>query len=345
MAFAQLTYRESLRDIETCLRSTQEKLYHAGIRGHVSRNTLAKANELRDWRIYQDFALGLISTAQALYAGESWGRHLRRAVYALDSTTIDLCLALFPWAKFRKRKGAIKVQTLLDVISRIPTVIHITHGKIHDVNMLDELIFEPGSVYLIDRGYAHFQRLFRLHQSAAFFVTRTRKGARFRRISSGRINKGHGVLFDQTVRLVSPIPKMCYPEALRRIGYKHPLTQKRLIFLTNNFSWAPETIAALYKSRWRVELFFKWIKQNLRIKSFYGTTENAVKTQIWIAISIYVLVAILKKRLHLDQSLSSILQVFSINLLERTPTEELLYMNRPNFQNADSCKQLTLFDF
>jgi hypothetical protein len=344
MAFAQLTYRDSLRDIESCLRSAKPKLYHVGIRGHVSRNTLAKANELRDWRIYGDFALGLIAIAQELYAGESWGRNLKRSVYALDATTIDLCLSLFPWAKFRKRKGAIKLHTLFDVVSHIPTVIRITHGLAHEVKILDELFFEPGSVYLIDRGYVDYTRLFRLHQSAAYFVTRARKDSRFRHVTSRPVNKERGVRCDQSIRLVSPIPAAGYPESLRRIVYIDPETRKRLTFLTNNFDWSPETIAGLYRSRWRVELFFKWIKQNLRIKSFYGTTENAVKTQIWIAITVYVLIAIIKRRLRLNASLSSILQVLSVSLFEKTPIRELLCMNDDHSKILDSCKQLLLFD-
>ena len=280
MAFAQVTYRESLRDIQTCLRSSGTKLLGLGIRGKVSRSTLARANELRDWRIYEDFAMHLIGVAQHLYVGESWGRNLKRSVYALDATTIDLCLSLFPWAKFRKKKGAVKVHVLLDVVTRISTVIRVTAGNIHEVRILDELCFEPGAIYLMDRGYVDFTRLYRLHLSGAFFVTRAKKNARFRHSTSRPVNKQKGFRCDQTVHLVSPVPAAAYPEGLRRIGYNDPETQKRLTFLTNNFQWAPETIADLYQSRWRVELFFKWIKQNLRIKSFYGTTENAVKTQI-----------------------------------------------------------------
>lgn len=345
MAFAQVTYRESLRDIQTCLRSAGTKLLGLGIVGKVSRSTLAKANELRDHRIHKDFALHLIGVAQKLYSGESWGRNLKRSVYALDSTTIDLCLALFPWAKFRKRKGAIKVHTLLDVVTRIPTVIRVTAGNVHDVRILDELCFEPGAIYLMDRGYLDYKRLGRLHLAGAFFVTRAKKKARFRHSASRSVDKQAGFRCDQTVHLVSHYPATAYPESLRRIVYIDPETKKRLTFLTNNFHWAPSTIAALYRSRWRVELFFKWIKQNLRIKSFYGTTENAVKTQIWIAVTMYVLVAIVKKTLQLPQSLASILQVLSVTPFEKTPLGELLCKNDLPNNNGESCKQLLLFDF
>ena len=344
MAFAQITYRESLRDIQVCLRSSETKLFGLGIRGKVSRSTLAKANELRDFRIYEDFAMHLIGIAQSLYRTETWGRNLNRSIYALDATTIDLCLSLFPWAKFRRRKGAIKVHTLLDVVTRIPTVIRITPGNIHEVRILDELCFEPGAIYLMDRGYVDFKRLSRLHLSGAFFVTRAKKNARFRHSASRPVEKQKGFRCDQTVHLVSPVPAAAYPEGLRRIGYNDPETQKRLTFITNNFQWAPGTIVALYKSRWRVELFFKWIKQNLRIKSFYGTTENAVKTQIWIAVTMYVLTAIIKKALHLPQSLASILQVLSVNPFEKTPLNELLCNNDLLKKLDESSKPLTLFD-
>ena len=345
MAFAQLTYRESLRDIQTCLRSSGTKLFGLGIRGKVSRSTLAKANELRDWRIYADFALHMIGEAQKLYAGEAWGRNLKRSVYALDATTIDLCLSLFPWAKFRRKKGAIKVHTLLDVVTRIPTVIRITAGNVHEVNILDELCFEPGAIYLVDRGYVDFTRLHRLHLSGAFFVTRTKKNARFRHSASRPVDKQKGFRCDQTVHLVSPIPALAYSESLRRIGYTDPETKKRLTFITNNFQWAPGTIAALYRSRWRVELFFKWIKQNLRIKSFFGTTENAVKTQIWIAVTMYVLAAIVKKTLSLTQPLAAMLQVLSVLPFEKTPLSELLCKKDLLKNTSETSKQLTLFDF
>ena len=345
MAFAQITYRESLRDIQICLRSSETKLFGLGIRGKVSRSTLAKANELRSYRIYEDFAMHLIGVAQKLYIGEPWGRNLKRSVYALDATTIDLCLSLFPWAKFRTKKGAIKVHVLLNVVTRIPSVIRITPGNIHEVRILDELCFEPGAIYLMDRGYVDFKRLYRLHLSSAFFVTRAKKNARFRHSISRPVNKQKGFRCDQTVHLVSPVPAKAYPDVLRRIGYNDPETQKRLTFLTNNFQWSPQTIADLYQSRWRVELFFKWIKQNLRIKSFYGTTENAVKTQIWIAVTVYVLTAIVKKTMQLPQSLASILQVLSITPFEKTPLSELLCNNDLLNKIDESSKQLTLFDF
>jgi hypothetical protein len=345
MAFAQVTYRESLRDIETCLRSSGSKLFALGIRGKVSRSTLAKANELRSWRIYEDFALHLIGVAQKLYSGESWGRNLDRSVYALDATTIDLCLSLFPWAKFRRRKGAIKVHALLDVVTRIPTVIRITAGNVHEVNILDELCFEPGAIYLVDRGYVDFKRLHRLHLAGAYFVTRAKKNARFRHSASRPVDKQKGFRCDQTVHLVSPVPAEAYPEGLRRIRFNDPKTLKRLTFITNHFQWAPSTIAALYQSRWRIENFFKWIKQNLRIKSFYGTTENAVKTQIWIAVTTYVLAAIIKKELKLPQPLASVLQVLSLTPFEKTPLYELLCDNGMSKSSNGSSKQLRLFDF
>jgi hypothetical protein len=344
MAFAQITYRESLRDIEACLRASGAKLFGLGIRGNVSRSTLADANELRDCRIYEDFAMHLIGVAQKLYAGESWGRNLNRSVYALDATTIDLCLSLFPWAKFRKKKGAIKVHTLFDVVTHIPAVVRVTPGNIHEVRILDELCFEAGAIYLMDRGYLDFKRLYPLHLSGAFFVTRAKKNARFKHSASRPVDKQKGFRCDQTVHLVSPVPAAAYPEGLRRIGYNDPATQKRLTFLTNNFQWSPTTIAALYRSRWQVELFFKWIKQNLRIKSFYGTTENAVKTQIWIAVTMYVLTAIVKRTMNLDQPLSAILQVLSVTPFEKTPLQELLCETGMLNPTSDSCKQLTLFD-
>jgi hypothetical protein len=345
MAFAQLTYRESLRDIEACLGAAPTKLYHLGLRARISRSTLAEANEKRDWRIHADFARVLISTAQEMYAGESWGRNLKRTVYALDSTTIDLCLSLFPWAKFKRTKGAVKVHTLLNVQSHIPNFIRITHGKIHDVNILDDLVFEAGSVYVMDRAYLDYARLHRLHQSGAFFVTRPKKSFRFKRMRSHPVDKTTGVLSDHTVKLVSFYPAQNYPEHLRKIRYFDAERKKRLTFLTNNFTWAATTIALLYKSRWQVELFFKWIKQHLRIKAFYGTSENAVKTQIWISISVYVLVAIFKKQTALDLSLHSILQVLSVNLFEKVPLQQLFtdYCCRQTEERSHN--SLTLWDF
>ena len=344
MAFAQLTYRESLRDIEACLRAQQGKLYHLGIRGQVSRNTLAHANSVRDWRIYADFAQLLITRARKLYVGENFGVELDHVAYALDATTIDLCLALFPWAQFRKHKGAIKLHTLLDLRGSIPTVVIITHGKIHEVNILDQLIYEAGAFYVMDRGYIDFPRLHRLHSASSFFVTRARKRFDFRRLYSQPVDRTSGVLCDQIVTLVNPVPRAGYPEKLRRIRYLDSQYNKRLIFLTNNFVLPPLTIAQLYRSRWQVELFFKWIKQHLRIKNFYGTTENALKTQIWIAISMYVLMAIIKKELHLEQSLYRILQICSITLFEKTPLLQALSISDDQLPPDDLCNQLILFN-
>ena len=306
MAFAQLTFRESLRDIEACLRTTPAKLYHMGIRGQVSRNTLAHANQVRDWKIYADFAQALIRIARALYSNEPFGLELNQAVYALDATTIDLCLSLFPWAQFRRRKAAVKLHTLLDLRGSIPTVVIVTGGQIHEVNILDQLVWEPGAIYLMDRGYLDFSRLYRIHQSGAFFVTRAKKRFDCQRLYSQPVDKTSGLACDQIVTLNNPVPKRGYPERLRRIRYYDAASQKRLVFLSNNFLLPALTIAELYRCRWQVELFFRWIKQHLRIKAFYGTSENAVRTQVWIAISVYVLVAILKKRLNLDRSLHSI---------------------------------------
>jgi hypothetical protein len=344
MTFAQLTYRESLRDIEACLRAQHSKLYHLGIRGQVSRNTLAHANSVRDWRIYADFAQVLITRARALYAGESFGVELAQTVYALDATTIDLCLALFPWAKFRKHKGAVKLHTLLDLRGSIPTVVIITHGKVHEVNILDQLSFEAGAFYVMDRGYLDFTRLYKLHLASAFFVTRARKRFDFRRLYSQPVNRATGVICDQTVMLVNPVPLQGYPEKLRRIRYLDAQTNQRLVFLTNNFTLPPLTIAQLYRSRWQVELFFKWIKQHLRIKSFYGTSENALRTQIWIAISVYVLVAIAKKELHLQGSLYRMLQICSVTLFEKTPISQALSLADDHTDLDDLCKQLILFN-
>lgn len=318
MAFAQLTWRESLRDIETCLRALGSKLYHSGIRQPTARSTLADTNETRDWRIFADFTQVLIRQAATLYASEPFAADLQQAAYALDSTTIDLCLSLFPWATFRRHKAAIKLHTLLTLQGNFPTVVIITPGSVHDVNILDELVYEAGSFYIMDRAYVDFVRLHRIHQHSAFFVTRTKKNFRFARRYSHPVDKAAGLRFDQTVVLKGFYARQAYPEALRRIGYRDPETRKALIFLTNNFTAPALTIAQLYHGRWRIELFFKWIKQHLRIKAFYGTSQNAVRTQIWIAIAVYLLVAILKKRLHSDLSLHTILQILSLTLFEKT---------------------------
>ena len=319
VAFAQLTYRESLRDIEVCLRSVQPKLYHVGFRGKVSRSTLADADQAHDWRIYADFAQTLIGVARPLYADEPLGFDLDGAVYALDSTTIDLCLSVFPWARFRSRKAAVKMHTLLDVRGSIPTFIEVSEGKIHDVNILDQLLPEAGSFYVMDRAYVDFQRLHVFQRSGAFFVVRVKKGVQLRRRCSHPADAGAGVISDHTVVLTTERSAQHYPDTLRRVRYHDVEHDRRLSFLTNNFDLPALTVALLYKSRWKVELFFKWIKQHLRIKAFYGTSENAVKTQIWTAVSVYVLVAILKKRLGLGPSLHQILQVLSVTLFEKTP--------------------------
>jgi hypothetical protein len=343
MAFAQLTYRESLRDIQACLRSAQRKTYHMGIRGKVSRNTLAHANQVRDWRIYADFAHVLISQARRLYANDSFGVELDQAVYALDSTTIDLCLSLFPWATFRKRKGAIKLHTLLDLHGSIPSVIIITHGKVHDVTILDQLLPEAGAIYILDRGYLDFGRLYSLHQALAFFVMKAKSNFNCKRLYSQPVNKSTGVQCDQIVVLKGFYAHKDYPEKLRRIRYVDAETNKRFIFLTNNFVLPALTIAQLYHCRWQIELFFKWIKQHLRIKAFYGTTENAVKTQIWIAITVYVLVAIIKKKLNLELSLYTILQILSVTLFEKTPILRALSTSDDIEQNGVIYNQLSLF--
>jgi len=343
MAFAQLTFRESLRDIEACLRSAQIKLYHLGIRGRMSRNTLANANTVRDWRIYADFAQILIQRARKLYAGEELADQLDQTVYALDSTTTDLCLKLFPWARFRRYKAAIKMHTLFDIRASVPTLAIITHGKVHDVNILDDLIFEPGSIYVVDRGYLDFTRLHRIHQSSAFFVTRAKKNFRFNRICSYPVNKASGVQCDQTILLRGFYPRQAYPDRLRRIRYLDPESDCLLVFLTNNFLLPPLIIAILYRYRWRVELFFKWIKQHLRIKAFYGTTENAVKTQIWIAISIYVLIAIVKKQLKLERSLYTILQILSVTVFQKTPILQALSDVECESESCENYNQLMLF--
>jgi len=344
MAFAQLTYRESLRDIEACLRAQQTKLYHLGIRGQVSRNTLAHANSVRDWRIYADFAQVLITRARALYVDDNFGVELAQTVYALDATTIDLCLALFPWAEFRKHKGAVKLHTVLDLRGNIPTVVIITHGKVHEVNILDQLSFEAGAFYVMDRAYLDFGRLYKLHLAAAFFVTRARKRFDFKRLYSQPVNRATGVICDQIVTLVNPLPRKGFPEKLRRIRYFDVQTQKRLVFLTNNFHLPPLTIAQLYRSRWQVELFFKWIKQHLRIKKFYGTSINALKTQIWIAISVYVLVAIVKKELQLEGSLYRMLQICSVSIFEKTPILQALSVTEDQSTLDHLRKQLILFN-
>ena len=344
MAFAQLTYRESLRDIEACLRSAGTKLYHMGFRGVIARNTLANANQVRDWHIYADFAQVLISIARDLYAGDSFGIEIKQTAYALDATTIDLCLSLFPWAKFRKRKGAVKLHTLLDLRGSIPSIIVITHGKVHDVNILDQLVFEPGAIYVMDRGYIDFERLYKITFASSFFVTRAKKNLVFKRLYSQPVDKSTGVRSDQIITLGGFYSNRGYPDKLRRIRFYDGDTNKRLVFLTNNFMLPAATIAQLYRSRWHVELFFKWIKQHLRIKAFYGTTENALKTQIWIAISVYVLVAIVKKRLRLTGSLYRILQILSVSIFEKTPLLQALSEIDFKDPELESCNQLTLFD-
>ena len=324
LAFAQLTYRESLRDIEACLRSVDSKLYHMGIRGRVSRSTLADANEAHDWRIFSDFAQVLINIARPMYASESLGFDLDNTVYALDSTTIDLCLSVFPWARFRARKAAIKMHTLLDLRGPIPTFIEVSDGKVHDVNILDSIVPEADSFYVMDRAYVDFARLHVFHRSGAFFVTRNKKGILLRRRYSRPVDTGTGLRSDHTVVLAAVASRRKYPDPLRRVRFFDEKQQRHLTFLTNNFDLPAITICHLYKSRWQVELFFKWIKQHLRIKAFYGYTENAVKTQVWIAVSVYVLVAIFKKRLGVEASLHEILQVLSLNLFERVPVLQAL---------------------
>ena len=345
MVFAQFTYRESLRDIEACLRSVGPKLYHMGLRGKVSRTTLADANERHDWRIYSDFAQVLIGIARPLYVHDPLGVDLAHSLYALDSTTIDLCLALFPWAKFRKRKAAVKMHTLLDLQGNIPTFISITEGKVHDVNILDEISPEVGAFYVMDRGYVDFERLFRFTLSSAFFVVRTKSNVLLQRRYSHPVDKTTGVRSDHTVILTAIDSAKAYPDALRRVSYLDLETRKRFKFLTNNFALPAHTIARIYKCRWQVELFFKWIKQHLRIKAFYGTSENAVKTQIWIAVSVYVLVAIVRKRLGLEASLYQILQILSVTLFEKTPILRALQASGYEDDLGDSGNQLILFDF
>jgi len=340
MSFAQLTYRDSLADIEVCLRSRPDQLYHMGFRSTIAHNTLARANRSRDWRIYHDLAQGLIARARRLYADESFGVELAQTVYALDSTTIDLCLSLFPWARFRSTKAAVKLHTLLDLRGPIPTMISISQGKQADVNVLDELILEPGAFYVMDRGYVDFARLYRFVLAGAFFVTRAKAGLRIHRLESRPVDERSGVRSDQLVWLALPKSIEHYPERFRRINFRDPETDKALVFLTNNFDLPPLIIAQLYKSRWRVELFFKWIKQNLRIKHFFGTTDNAVKTQVWIAICVYVLVAIMRKELGLELSLSQLLQVFSVNVFEQLPLAELVAKTASQNEPLDSRTQL-----
>jgi len=344
MAFAQMTFRESLRDIEACLRAQKSKLYHMGIRGTVSRNTLANANKTRDWRIYADFASSLIQTARRLYIDEKLDFELENTAYALDSSTIDLCLSVFPWAHFRQTKAAIKLHTLLDLRGNIPTFVHITEGKLHDVHILDILIPEAGSFYIMDRGYLDFQRLYAMHRNSAFFVIRAKANLRFRRIYSHPIDKSLGLRCDQSIKLTGFYTAKDYPEKLRRIKYYDSETGRTFVFLTNHFLLPATTIAELYRCRWRVELFFKWIKQHLRIKAFYGTTENAVKTQIWIAVSVYVLVAIIKKRLKLDMSLYTILQILSVTVFNKLPLYQMLTDSDYTNQIATNDNQLKLFD-
>jgi IS4 transposase len=343
MAFAQFTYRESLRDIQVCLRAAKQKTYHMGIRGKISRNTLAHANQTRDWRIYADFAQTLIKKARLLYAGDSFGIELEQTIYALDSTTIDLCLSLFPWAVFRKRKGAVKLHTLLDLRGNIPTVAFITSGKVHEVNIIDKLSIEAGAIYIMDRGYLDYARLYNIHQSAAYFVTRAKSNFSFQRLYSQRIDKAAGLKCDQVITLRGYYSKKDYPERLRRIAYYDEKQNKKLVFLTNNFTLPALTITELYRKRWQIELFFKWIKQHLRIKAFYGTSENAVKTQVWIAISIYVLVAIIKKQLKLEQSLYTILQIVSVTLFEKIPLLQALIDVEVTEQEPLTDNQLNLF--
>jgi hypothetical protein len=345
MAFAQLTYRESLRDIEACLRAMGTKLYHMGFQGKVARSTLADANEARDWRIFADFAQVLIRTARPLYAADPIGVDLDNSLYALDSTTIDLCLSLFPWAKFRKHKAAVKMHTLLDLHGNIPTFIRVTEGKVHDVNILDEILPEAGAFYVMDRGYIDFERLYVFTLSAAFFVVRTKENVLLQRRYSQPVDKSTGVRSDHTVVLTTIGSATAYPDALRRISYFDAETDNRLKFLTNNFTLPALTIAQIYKCRWQVELFFRWIKQHLRIKAFFGTSENAVKTQIWIAVSVYVLVAIVRKRVRLEASLYQILQILSVTLFEKTPILRALDASGSHNDLLDPCNQLILFDF
>jgi hypothetical protein len=344
MAFAQLTFRESLRDIEACLRAQSSKLYHLGIRSTVARNTLANANAVRDWRIYCDFAQSLITIARRLYANEPFGVDLGETVYALDATTIDLCLSVFPWAPFRSTKAAIKLHTLLDLRGNIPSFLFISDGKLHEVNILDQLLPEPGAFYIMDRGYIDFERLGRLSNAGSFFVTRAKSNLRVQRRYSHQVDKSTGLICDQTVVLTVFYSRKSFDQPLRRIRFKDPETQKTLVFLTNNFALPALTITQLYRCRWQIELFFKWIKQHLRIKAFFGTSENAVKTQIWIAVSVYVLIAIVKKRLELSVSLYEILQILSLTMFERTPLNQLLTLTETDLNMLHADTQLILFE-
>ena len=345
MAFAQLTYRESLRDIEVCLSAQAVKLYHMGFRQEIKRSTLADANETRDWRIHAEFAQRLIVQARTLYIGDRFGIELKNTAYALDSTTIDLCLSLFPWALFRTTKSAVKMHTLLDLRGNIPSFIHLSDGKLGDVHGLDMLVLEAGAIYVMDRGYLDFARLSVMHRAHAFFVTRAKSNTKLRRVYSAQVDRSTGMICDQTVALTGVTSRKDYPDHLRRIRFKDPETGKTLVFLTNHFTLSPATICALYKARWQVELFFKWIKQHLRIKKFYGTSENAVKSQIWIAVSVYVLVAIIKKRLNLDASLYTLLQIFSLTLFEKMPIQQAFAGNDYISEQGDTTTQLNLFAF
>lgn len=344
MAFAQLTYRESLRDIEACLRAVGKRCYHMGIRGNVARNTLAHANETRDWRIYAEFAQVLIDVARPLYADDDFGLELNETVYALDSSTIELCLSIFPWARYQRQKGAVRLHTLLDLRGPVPAGIWITDGKVGDVTILDSLIAEPGAFYIMDRGYIDFARLHALAQSQAFFVVRARDNMRFRRLYSHPVDRSTGLRCDQTITLTGAHTPRYYPDKLRRIHYVDAEREQSIVALTNNFLLPALVIAQLYKYRWQIELFFKWIKQHLRIKAFYGTSENAVKTQIWIAVSVYVLVAIVKKRLQLEQSLYTILQILSLTCFEKTSIYQILTESDHEETKTTSCNQLSLFD-
>jgi len=344
MAFAQLTFRESLRQIELCLRSLPVKLYHMGIRGRISRSTLADANELRDWRIYADLARVLIDIARPLYASESFGVRLKRAVYLFDSTTVDLCLSLFPWALFRRRKGAVKLHTLMDVRGRIPCFVAITHAKVHDVQALDSLMLEPGALYVMDRGYCDFRRLYRFTEEGAFFLTRARKNLDFARHRSRRVDRTTGLRCDQTITLRGPKSSLRYPQPLRRIRYVDLEQNTKFVFLTNEFRLAPRTICQLYRCRWDVELFFKWIKQYLQIKGFFGLSPNAVRTQVWIAICVYVLLAIAKKRLGLPHDLAQILQIVSVTIFEKAQINEVFSHEQPTSEKSQIHNQLRLFE-
>jgi len=344
LAFAQLTYRESLRDIETCLRALAPKLYHAGFRGKVARSTLADANRAHDWRIFADFAQVLIGRARKLYADEPLGAELEQTAYALDSTTIDLCLSLFPWARFRRRKGAVKLHTLLDLRGNIPCFVRVSHGKMADVTVLDHLPIEPGAFYVMDRGYIDFQRLYRFTTCSAFFVTRAKRGLDFTRRARRRVDKTTGLRSDQTIVLAGPKTSRLYADPLRRVVFYDAEHDRRFVFLTNNFTLPALTIARIYKCRWQVELFFKWIKQHLRIKAFYGTSDNAVKIQVWIAISVYVLVAIVKKELGVQRSLTEILQILSLVLFEKTPIFQALSDSEPQDPEPPFPNQLNFLD-